>query len=256
MSLIVLEHGSLSFGSQRILDDASLRIGEKERIGLVGPNGAGKTTLLKVLMGELALDGGSLQHARSLAIGYLPQDVQELTGGTVLGSVLATVPGRNLIRARLEEAEAALCASTDPDEQLRLAERLGDLADELEHFETWFSELRARSILLGLGFRSGELERPLGELSGGWKMRCALAGLLFQQPDVLFLDEPTNHLDLPSVLWLDRFLDQLRSSVVLISHDREFLNRHVERMLSFEPEGLRSYTGNYVAYLAQRTVEE
>lgn len=256
MSLIVLEHGMLSFGAQRILDDASLRIGEKERIGLVGPNGAGKSSLLKVLMGELPLDGGSLQHARNLAIGYLPQDVQELGGGTVLGSVLETVPGRNRIRSRLDEAEAALAASTDPEEQLRLAERLGELADELEHFETWFSEGRARTILLGLGFRAGELDRPLGELSGGWKMRCALAGLLFQQPDVLFLDEPTNHLDLPSVLWLDRFLDGMRSAVLLISHDRAFLDRHVERVISFEPDGLKSYTGNYQAYLAQRALEE
>jgi len=256
VSLIVLEHAHLSFGAQTIFAGANLRIGDKERIGLVGPNGAGKSTLLKVLMRRLALDQGAVHHCRDLTIGYLPQDVAELTGGTLLRSVLEAVPGRATLQARLDTTDAELAAAHDPDEQLRLAGRLGELAEALEHFETYYSEARALRILVGLGFGEDEMDRPVGELSGGWKMRAALAGLLFMQPDVLFLDEPTNHLDLPSVLWLDRFLNELRSAVVLICHDRDFLNRHVRRVLSFEPESLKSYSGDYDAYIAQREQED
>ena len=130
---------------------------------------------------------------------------------------------------------------------MSLATTLGDLREQLDHFEIYYSERRALEILAGLGFKKTDLKRPTKEFSGGWKMRAALAGLLFQHPDVLFLDEPTNHLDVPSVQWLDSFIDQCSSALVLICHDREFLNRHVERIISFEAEGLRQYRGNYEA---------
>ena len=256
MSLIVLEHASLAFGSQIVLRDVSLRLGERDRIGLVGPNGAGKSTLLKVLMQQQASDTGSVRTARHCRIGYLPQDVQELAGDTLLGSVLGTVPGRGEIQHQLGEIEAALELTTDADEQMTLAMRLAELGEALERFELFYSERQAIRILRGLGFEELDLNRPTGELSGGWKMRAALAGLLFQQPDALFLDEPTNHLDLPSVLWLGGFLRELRGALVLICHDRDFLNRHVERIWSFEPEGLRSYVGNYDSYVTQRQQEE
>jgi ATP-binding cassette subfamily F protein 3 len=256
MSLLVLEHVSLAFGGQKILSDASLRIGEKERIGLVGPNGSGKSTLFRILMGMQPVDSGQVRRSRSCRIGYLPQDVLELEGDTLLGSVLASVPGRLELDEKLNRCERELEATDDPERQLQLAVRLGELAEELSQFEMYYSERQAARILAGLGFSSGDLSRPTHEFSGGWKMRGALAGLLFQQPDVLFLDEPTNHLDLPSVLWLDGFLNELAGSMVLICHDRSFLNRHVQRVVSFEPDGLRSYRGNYDSYVEQRDVED
>ncbi|MBW2734965.1 MAG: ATP-binding cassette domain-containing protein, partial [Deltaproteobacteria bacterium] len=244
------------FGGQHILSSANLRIGEGEKIGLIGPNGSGKSTLLKLLLGEQTLDSGAVRHAKGARLGYLPQDVLEVAGDTLLRSVLDTVPGRADISTQISETEAALEASSDPDEQMEFALRLGDLVELHEHFETHYSEREAIRILLGIGFRETDLVRPTEEFSGGWKMRAALAGLLFQRPDVLFLDEPTNHLDIPSVRWLNDFLLSYKSAVVLISHDRDFLNRQISRVISFEPEGLRLYRGDYEAYLEQRAEEE
>ncbi|MCC6748968.1 MAG: ATP-binding cassette domain-containing protein [Deltaproteobacteria bacterium] len=256
MSLIVLEQGVLSFGGQEILRHVNLRVGEGERIGLVGANGSGKSTLLRVLAGAQGLDGGSVRPRRGCRIGYLPQDVLELAGETVLGSVLATVPGREEIAGRLAAAEEALASETDEEEQLELARHLSELQEQVDHFDTYFNERQAIRLLVGLGFREQDLGRPTRELSGGWKMRAALAGLLFQNPDALFLDEPTNHLDVPSVRWLDGFLATCKSALALICHDRQFLNRHIHRVVSFEPEGVRSYKGNYDDYLKQRAAEE
>ncbi|MCK5797651.1 MAG: ABC-F family ATP-binding cassette domain-containing protein, partial [Deltaproteobacteria bacterium] len=255
MSLLVLQNGTLGFGGQRIFDDANLRIGEGERIGLVGPNGSGKSTLLKVLLGIQHLDSGDLVRARGLRLGYLPQDVLELAGATLLHSILATVPGRGDIEERVHAAEDALTQSDDPDEQMVLATKLSELNERLDHFETHYNEREAIRIALGLGFSESDLPRPTAEFSGGWKMRAALAGLLFQQPDILLLDEPTNHLDVPSVLWIEGFLAAYRNAIVLISHDREFLNRHARRIVALEPEGLRSYRGNYDAYIEQHESE-
>jgi ATP-binding cassette, subfamily F, member 3 len=256
MSLIVLEDGHLNFGSQEVFKAINLNISQGERIGLIGPNGSGKTTLLRVLSGEQNLDGGQVRLSKGCRIGYLPQDVLDLAGDTILDSVLETVPGRGDIENRLLETEAELGETSDPDEQMALATALSDLHEQLDHFQTYFSEHRATTILAGLGFTTSDLARPTAELSGGWKMRAALAGLLFQNPDVLFLDEPTNHLDVLSVRWLDQFLEGYPAATILICHDRDFLNRHVERVLSFEPEGLRIYKGTYDLYLEQRAVEE
>lgn len=256
MSLIELENGSLSFGERTILDEANLRIGERERIGLIGRNGSGKSTLLRVLIGEQSLESGALRRANQCRIGLLTQDVARIDGASVMASVLETVPGRADAEQRLSALEDAIGGATDPDEQMRLASQIAALAEELEHFETFFAERNAARILQGLGFSESDLQRDPNELSGGWKMRAVLAGLLFQRPDVLFLDEPTNHLDVPSVRWLGTFLKDYPASVILICHDREFLNAHIERVVSFEPEGLRQYTGNYEQYLRQREEEQ
>ncbi|MEC8022669.1 MAG: ABC-F family ATP-binding cassette domain-containing protein [Myxococcota bacterium] len=256
MSLVVFERVSLAYGAQRILSSASFRVEAGEKIGLIGPNGAGKSTLLKLLTGSLKPDDGVVRRSKHCHLGYLPQDIPEYEEQTVLQAVLATVPGRLDIEERIETDTCALESSSDPEKQMALAQSIAELTERLTHLDTFYSEHQAIRILAGLGFNPSEASRPARELSGGWRMRVALAGLLFQQPDLLLLDEPTNHLDMRSVLWLDEFLGELRSAVVLICHDRHFLNRHVRRVISLEPEGVRSYRGNYDAYLSQRAEEE
>jgi ATP-binding cassette subfamily F protein 3 len=259
VSLVVLDNVSLSFGSRPILSDASLRLGERDRIGLVGPNGSGKTTLLKLISGQQEYDKGSVDRARGIRVGYLPQELVIAGGSTLLDFVLSSVPGRTDLDAQLAAAEAELervRATASEEELMDLAQRIADMHERVDHFERFFSEHEAHRILTGLGFAETDRGRDLGEFSGGWQMRAVLAALLFQQPDVLLLDEPTNHLDLPSVAWFADFLKRYGRCFILISHDREFLNEQIDRVVSFEIEGLRHYAGNYDRYVKQRAEEE
>jgi ATP-binding cassette subfamily F protein 3 len=255
VSLLIASELSLSFGSKVILEGANLTIGPSDRVGLVGANGTGKSTLLKILVGQQALDHGKLTFRRNARVGYLPQDLQALPEGGLVDAVLSTVPGRDGLDGRLAETEAALDGSRDPDEQMELATLLSELHEERDHFDEHFGRHRAERILLGLGFRVREFEQPTATFSGGWRMRAALAGLLLQDPDLLLLDEPTNHLDLPTQTWFDAFMRRSRKAMVLISHDREFLNRQVSKVVSLETEGLRTWSGNYEDYRRQRAEE-
>ena len=258
MSLVVLEHLSLHFGGKRIVDDLSLRIAHGDRIGLIGPNGSGKTTLLRLIAGDQHPDGGSIRTARGARVGWLPQDIEVEGGRSLLDLVVGSVPGREKVETELAEAEKAYeltVASGDEDAMMDDAERLGDLHERLAHFETLFSEHQAKKILTGLGFLEEDHGRDVGEFSGGWKMRGVLASLLFQRPDVLLLDEPTNHLDMPTVAWFSDFLKKWSSPFILISHDRDFLNEQINRVVSFEVEGVRQYPGDYERYLVQRAEE-
>jgi ATP-binding cassette subfamily F protein 3 len=256
MSLVVASRLSLAFGPKVILRDAGFSIGPTDRIGLVGANGTGKSTLLKILAGELHPDAGELTWRRGARAAYLPQDVAELPPGTLVESVLAAVPGRGALEERLLQAEAAAATARGEAEQLEVAQALADLHDALDHFEDRFGRRRAERLLDGLGFTAADLPRDVRTFSGGWKMRAALAGLLLADPDLLLLDEPTNHLDIPTLEWFDAFLRGTRRAVVLISHDREFLDRQVDRILSLELEGLRAWTGNYEDYRRQRAEME
>jgi ATP-binding cassette subfamily F protein 3 len=260
MSLVVLDEVTLFFADRMIFDAASLRLGHGDRVGLIGPNGSGKTTLLKVIAGEQEIDDGKVTRANGVRIGWLPQDISISGGRSLIDMILSSVPGRKELDRRLAETEAELeAASTDgadEDRMLELATEIGELHEQVDHFERFFGEHEALAILAGLGFAPGDEQRDIGELSGGWKMRGVLAGLLFQRPDVLLLDEPTNHLDMPSVAWFSDFLKKWRGCFVLISHDREFLNEQISRVVSLELEGVRSYPGNYEKYLAQRAEEE
>lgn len=255
MSLLVARDVSLAYGPRVLFDRATVHIDVGDRIGLVGPNGSGKSSLLKILAGVSLPDDGAIQLARRARVGYLPQELTDFGTGPLIDVVLARVPGRTQLEEQLGACEEALEHASDTDEQLLWAGRLADLRETLDGFEARFGRHRAEQILAGLGFKAQDFQKPVGELSGGWRMRAALAGLLLSDPDVLLLDEPTNHLDVPTLAWFDAFLKRSRQALVLISHDRDFLNRQIERVVSLELEGVRSWNGDYDDYRRQREAE-
>ena len=255
MSLVTAIKISLNFVERQIFNRIGLQINPGDRIGLVGPNGSGKTTLLRIIMGEITPDDGEIKIASNSRLGYLAQDVQETVSGTLLQSVLSAVPQRLKLEKDLKRAEHALEKATDEQNQSILGKQIADIHQEINRLNLDFPHHEAEKILLGLGFDVPDFKKPVAELSGGWKMRGALARLLYQKPDLLLLDEPTNHLDMPSVRWLETFLKGFKGAMILVSHDREFLNRQIHRIVSFETEGMRSYNGNYDFYLKARKEE-
>ncbi len=255
MSVLTGTGLTVQFLGKPVFQDAGFQVNRGDRVGLIGPNGAGKTTLLRVIVGEITPDRGEVVLAKGARLAYLPQNLEERLQGSIRQTVRAAAPGREEVRRELAEVEHRFGEATEDAELERLGTRLGELHGRLSDLETRFPDHEADRILQGLGFAIGELDRPVSELSGGWRMRAALAGLLFSKPDFLLLDEPTNHLDLPSIHWLESFLQGFPGAIVMISHDRDFLNRHVSRILSLEPEGLRSYTGDFEAYVQMREEE-
>jgi ATP-binding cassette, subfamily F, member 3 len=256
MSLFHARGLGVRYGPKVLFDEASFALGHHDRAGLIGPNGSGKSTLMKVLAGRIEADAGSVQLVRRARAGYLPQELSELPPGSTIDGVLASVPGRVFLEQRIESAQAALDAAASEADQLELGGELAELHEELAHHDELYGRHRAEEILSGLGFSQAGFSRPASELSGGWRMRAALAALLLQDPELLLLDEPTNHLDVPTLDWFDGFLKRSRKALLLVSHDREFLDRQIDRVLSLEPEGLRSYAGNYERYLELRAMEE
>jgi len=255
MALLAIEDLYLQYGSKRLFEGAALAIEKGDRLGLVGPNGTGKSSLLKVMAGQLEPDGGRVTTGRDIQIGYLAQEHSDPGSGQLLEYVLASVPRKEDIESKIDVTQSEISTSTDENIQMELAQVLSDLHTELAQIESQFAPHRAKSILAGLGFKDDEHDKPLGDFSGGWRMRAALAALLFQGPDVLLLDEPTNHLDMPTVAWLNTFLETFPKAVVLTCHDREFLNRHVTKVASLELEGLKLFRGNYDEYIEQRKIE-
>jgi ATP-binding cassette, subfamily F, member 3 len=252
MSLLSLQRVSLAFVGREIFHEISFQVENGDRVGLVGPNGSGKTTLLRILMGEISPDQGEVRISKGTRIGYLPQDAQEKWSGTLLRSVLDSVPDRLELADELRRVEGDLRNVHGEEEQMRLAQRLAEVHQAVERQELQYPPHEAEKILLGLGFETADFLKPVPTLSGGWKTRAALAGLLYQKPDLLLLDEPTNHLDIPSVRWLEQFLRTYKGAIVMVSHDRDFLNRQIGRVVSFEPEGMKCYTGNYDFYIQAR----
>jgi ATP-binding cassette subfamily F protein 3 len=256
MSLVSVLNLSISFSGKALFHELGFQAEPGERIGLVGPNGSGKTTLLRLLTGEVSPEKGEIKIARGTRMGYLPQDVYETLSGTILQTTLEAVPNRVRLRQELNDVEQSLKGNSDDENQEKLAGRLAQIHQEIGDLDRAFPAHHAEKILTGLGFKQSEFHEPVNALSGGWKMRAALAGILYQNPDLLLLDEPTNHLDLPSVRWLEEFLQTYRGAMILICHDKDFLNRQIKRIVSFEPEGLRSYGGNYDFYLKAREEEK
>ena len=253
--MIQLEHISKSFGGQVLFQDLTWHITRDQRIGLVGANGAGKTTLCRILTGQMEVDSGEIRRAKSATIGYLPQEIATAGDGTVLGHLLAGFPEIERLEAELELLAAEM-AEVENGASEDLMRRYGDLQHQYEALGGYSLEARAKAILSGLGFGPDEFFAPLTKLSGGWRMRVALGRLLLQAPDLLLLDEPTNHLDLESLQWLEEFLAAYEGTVVIISHDRYFLNRVVDRIAELELGRFALSVGDYDDYQAQKLVRQ
>jgi ATP-binding cassette subfamily F protein 3 len=251
--MIALEAVSKSYGAQAVLSGASLRLGRGERLGLVGPNGAGKTTLCRLMAGVEHPDAGRAHLDRGVTVGYLPQEVSAGSGRSVLAEALSGFEGVWRLEAELEDLAAAM-ARPDPDPAL--IERYGEVQHRFESLGGYRLETQAKVILGGLGFRPEDMHRRLAELSGGWRMRVALARLLLRHPDLLLLDEPTNHLDLPSLDWLEGFLRGYDGAVVIVSHDRYFLNRMVTSIAEIAGGEIVLYAGDYDEYLVEREARQ
>jgi ATP-binding cassette, subfamily F, member 3 len=235
--VIFVEKLNKQFGSKIIFRDVSFHLRPKEKVGLVGENGTGKTTLFKVIIGRESLDSGQVTLRKGLRYGLLEQD-QEGGGESALERVVLGDPHFLQVKTELEKLEA----------DQKFQDRYGELQHEFERLGGYDRDSRAKIILQGLGFKPGQWDKPLDQLSGGWRMRVELSRILLQRPDVLLLDEPSNHLDLQSVVWLESFLQSYEGSVLLISHDRKFLNTLATRIFELDRSTLTIYSGNYDDY--------
>ncbi len=251
--MLRLEGVRKQFGGQVVLDNASLAVHPGERVGLIGPNGAGKTTIFRIIEGVEGVDAGAVNLRGRIRVGVLRQEL-DASDSPVLAEVLGG--DRELIRLRGEQTalHVRLNAESDDAALEKLSVRLGDVDHSLERIGSFEADSRASSILMGLGFSAGEIHSPLNEFSGGWRMRAALARLLFSQPDLLLLDEPTNHLDIESVAWLEKYLARFPGTLIFISHDSHFLNRAAGVIAELEGGRLTRYVGNFDSYLEQREV--
>jgi ATP-binding cassette subfamily F protein 3 len=250
--MITLNHVQKQFGSRVLFKDCSLQIGARDRIGLIGPNGSGKTTLFRMILGEESIDGGEILIAKGVKIGYLPQEVISFRGNTVLDEVLKSLANITSLQDKMKILEEELSSIQDPKKQERLANEYGKLQERYTLLGGYGLEAEAKRILQGLGFKETDFYRATDELSGGWLMRIALSKILFQSPDLLLLDEPTNHLDLESLIWLEEFLVNYPGAIVIVSHDRVFLNHLIDRIAEIEGEKIDLYYGDYDHFLEEK----
>lgn len=246
--ILQLEHITKSFGSRVLFSDVTFRLEEYDRLALVGPNGAGKTTMLNIITGKEDADNGRIILAKGAKLGYLEQEAIEMGERSIFEEVLSAQHEILNQERHMRELETSL--GENPTEQQLVS--YGRARDQYEAMGGYQLESRVRSVLFGLGFGEDDMERMTSDFSGGWQMRIALAKLLTRNPEVLLLDEPTNHLDLESVKWLESFLRSYSGSVIVVSHDREFLDNMVDRVAEIDLGHVQLYKGNYSAYLTQR----
>ena len=242
-----------SFGARVLFSGASLQINAGERYALVGPNGAGKTTMLKIIMGIDAPDAGSVTYAKDVEVGYLEQEAELASDTSILDEVMASAKTIRSLGERAQELQMQISDLSEKGEPVdRLLDEYGRVQDRFEHLGGYELESNARKILSGLGFHVDDFSRPCCEFSGGWQMRISLAKLFLRHPDLLLLDEPTNHLDLESVQWLRSFIASYDGAVLIVSHDRAFMDASVDHVAALENRRITTYTGNYSSYLKQR----
>ncbi|MGB3337719.1 MAG: ABC-F family ATP-binding cassette domain-containing protein, partial [Devosia sp.] len=254
--MIRLESIGKQNGKQIVFIDASAVLLKGDKIGLVGPNGAGKTTLFRMITGEEQPDEGQVSMERGLTIGYFSQDVGEMAGRSVVAEVM---DGAGPVSALITEMRALEADMGDPDkadEMDAIIERYGEVQHQFEELDGYSLDGRAREVLDGLGFSQEMMDGDVGALSGGWKMRVALARILLMRPDALLLDEPSNHLDLESLIWLEDFLQNYAGALFMTSHDREFMNRICTKIVEIDAGSLTTYSGNYEFYQQQRAISE
>ena len=244
------------YGKQLIFVDASFQLNPGEKVGLVGPNGSGKTTLFRMIVGEEEPDEGTVTVPKRLHIGYFRQDVEEMQGRSVLDEAIAGSGRAGDLHHELEELQRAMEDPERADEMDRILERFGEVQEEYQHLDGYALEAQAREVLHGLGFEDDQIDGDVGALSGGWKMRVALARVLLGRPDVLLMDEPTNHLDLESIIWLEQFLKAYPGALLMTSHDREFMNRIVTKIADIDAGEIVTYSGDYDFYDRERAIRE
>jgi ATPase subunit of ABC transporter with duplicated ATPase domains len=254
--VLSLSRISKQYGRQVLFVDASFQLNPGEKVGLVGPNGAGKTTIFRMITGEELPDEGDVSVPKKMSIGYFRQDVDEMSGRSVLDEAIA---GSGRLGDLHHELDALQHAMSDPAHaggMDRILERFGEVQEEYEHSGGYRLEAQAREVLHGLGFDDARVDGDVGVLSGGWKMRVAMARVLLGRPDVLLMDEPTNHLDIESIIWLEEFLTALPGALLMTSHDREFMNRIVSKIAEIDGGEITVYSGNYDFYEQERAIRE
>jgi ATPase subunit of ABC transporter with duplicated ATPase domains len=254
--MIRLENISKQNGHHLLFIEASAAFQKGEKAGLVGPNGAGKTTLFRMITGEEAPDEGQVSVDRGVTIGYFSQDVGEMAGRSAVAEVMDGVGPVSEAAIELKALEAAMADPERADEMEQIVARYGEVQARFEELDGYALEGRAREVLAGLSFSQEMMDGDVGALSGGWKTRVALARILLMKPDVMLLDEPSNHLDLESLIWLEQFLKGYEGALLMTSHDREFMNRIVNKVVEIDGGALNSYSGNYDFYEQQRALSE
>ena len=254
--MIRLDNVSKQVGHQILFIEASAALQRGEKIGLVGPNGAGKTTLFRMISGREQPDEGQVSIDRGVSIGYFNQDVGEMSGRSAVAEVMDGAGPVSAVAAELKELEAAMADPDRADEMDEIIARDGEVLARFEELDGYALDSRAREALAGLGFSEEMMDKDVGLLSGGWKMRVALARILLMRPDVMLLDEPSNHLDLESLIWLEHFLKGYEGALLMTSHDREFINRIINKVIEIDAGQLTTYSGDYDFYEQQRALNE
>jgi ATPase subunit of ABC transporter with duplicated ATPase domains len=247
---------SKQYGRQVLFVETSFQLNPGEKVGLVGPNGAGKTTLFRMIVGEEQPDEGDVSVPKRLTIGYFRQDVEEMSGRSVIDEVIAGSGRLGDLHHELEQLQRDMADPDQADDLDRILARFGEVQEEYDHLGGYAIESQAREILHGLGFDDERIDGDVGALSGGWKMRVAMARVILGKPDVLLMDEPTNHLDIESIIWLEAFLKSQPSALLMTSHDRDFMNRVVTKIAEIDGGEVTTYSGNYEFYERERAIRE
>ncbi len=254
--MIRLDNISKQIGHQILFIEASAALQKGEKIGLVGPNGAGKTTLFRMITGRELPDEGQVAVDRGVTIGYFSQDVGEMSGRSAVSEVMDGSGPVSVVASELAELEAAMGDTDRADDMDEIIARYGEVQARFEELDGYALEGRAREVLAGLSFSQEMMDGDVGALSGGWKMRVALARILLMRPDAMLLDEPSNHLDLESLIWLEQFLKGYEGALLMTSHDREFMNRIINKVVEIDGGQLTTYSGDYEFYEQQRALSE